>query len=370
MMSSDQAIANSKVGFQLEFENLSDDPFTKSVTSVDLPRPDFFMRRKAPTPSPVFATYWRFAKLRQDAYFARVFHSQRIEPTEDPILRRYRFTNVYRAADRVSQYLIRHVLYDDDRSFPDQFFRVLVFKFFNKIETWEILSQNLGDISWDSYNFEHYDNILSHALETGRAIYSPAYIMPSGRTAYGYARKHRNHLKIIESMMVDQIPEILLQQLDFESVYRALRRYPCIGPFVGYQYACDLNYSRHLNFSENDFVEPGPGALDGISKCFLDLGDFTPGDIIHYMTDVQEVAFERFAPGFESLWGRPLHLIDCQNIFCEVGKYARLAHPEFEGRSNRTRIKQTFRPSRRPVERPWFPPKWGINELITADPRW
>ena len=31
--------------------------------------------------------------------------------TEDPIIAQYRFTNVYRASDRVSQYLIQNVIY-------------------------------------------------------------------------------------------------------------------------------------------------------------------------------------------------------------------------------------------------------------------
>jgi len=51
----------------------------------------------------------------------------------------YRFTNVYRASDRVSQYLIRRVIYEGDQSEEEVFFRTLLFKIFNRIETWEIL---------------------------------------------------------------------------------------------------------------------------------------------------------------------------------------------------------------------------------------
>src|SRR5258707_9985183 len=42
---------------------------------------------------------------------------------------------------------------------------------------------------------------------------------------------------------------------------------------------------------------------------------------------------------------RRLQLIDCQNLFCEVDKYARVAHPNIAGRTGRTRIKQKFRMS-------------------------
>jgi hypothetical protein len=64
------------------------------------------------------------------------------------------------------------------------------------------------------------------------------------------------------------------------------------------------------------------------------------------------------------LWGRPLQLIDCQNLFCEVDKYARHAHPDVIGITGRTRIKQVFRSTSTPIEY-WYPPKWGLNEQIS-----
>lgn len=318
----------------------------------------------------MFETYWRFAKIRQDVFFHRLANPTRSFVPDDPLLRRYRFTNVFRASDRVSQYLISNVLYDAKWSAKNLVFRSLVYKFFNKIDTWEALLRKVGAICWENYSFQLFDECLSDLMVRGHKIYSAAYIMPSGRSAFGHERKHRNHLKVIETMMADNIWDRVLQHRDLESVYRLLRQYPCIGPFVGYQFVIDLNYSPLLDFSENEFVEPGPGALDGISKCFSDLGEYSPADMIHYMVDVQEDAFDSYAPGFKNLWERPLHLIDCQNLFCEVSKYARVAHPEIEGRSNRTRIKQIFRPSPRPIQQPWFPPKWGLNERIAANPRW
>jgi hypothetical protein len=83
------------------------------------------------------------------------------------------------------------------------------------------------------------------------------------------------------------------------------------------------------------------------------------------VTDRQQGEFERLNLPFQSLWGRPLQLIDCQNLFCEVDKYSRLKHPEITGISGRTRIKQKFRPNPSPVDY-WYPPKWGLNEKIAS----
>jgi hypothetical protein len=321
-----------------------------------------FTRRAPPKPTDVFATYWRFAKARQDVFFAQL--SKLRTPTQDPVIKRHRFTNVYRAADRVSQYLIRHVIYDRPWSPTDLVFRLLVFKFFNKIETWEVLEKAVGPITWENYQFQRYDRCLDRMMAAGQSIYSAAYIMPSGKTEFGYPRKHQNHLKVIEAMIAAALPIRLANCESLESIFHLLCSFPTIGPFIGYQLAIDVNYSFLLDFSENDFVRAGPGALDGISKCFSDFGDFTPADIIRYMTDEQDRAFEAFAPDFRNLWGRRLHLIDCQNLFCEVSKYSRAVHPEVVGSSGRTRIKQLYRPASRALEAPWFPPKWGINLQI------
>ena len=78
------------------------------------------------------------------------------------------------------------------------------------------------------------------------------------------------------------------------------------------------------------------------------------------MTDRQEIEFERLGITFHDLGGRSLKLIDCQNLFCEVGKYARVKHPEIMGISKRNRIKQKFSSKKKKLNL-WFPPKWEIN---------
>lgn len=311
-------------------------------------------------PSKVFDTYWRFAAERQAIFFRRLSGATR-PWTPDPVLQAYRFTNAYRAADRVSQHLIRNVIYDGPQTPQELFFRVLLFKMFNRIETWELLSKSFGQISFAEYSFKRYDAVLSRAISNGTRIYSAAYIMPACRD--GQPRKHRSHLRLLERMMCDHVPERLWDCASMESGFSMLRSYPMIGDFLGYQFATDLNYSTLTNFSEMDFVVPGPGARDGIRKCFRDTGHLSEADIIRMMADIQEEQFARLGLRFRSLWGRRLQLIDCQNLFCEVGKVARIVHPDVAGTSGRTRIKQRFHANPAPLVY-WFPPKWGINHLV------
>jgi thymidylate kinase len=315
-------------------------------------------------PSMVYDTYWRFAAERQNIFFRRL-EGLKAPWTDDPILAEYKFTNAYRASDRVSQYLIHRVIYRKDlpATANEVFFRIMLFKLFNKIATWETLEAAFGSITFEDYTFERYDRVLSREMAAGTRIYSAAYIMPSGGRSLGHDRKHRNHLVLLERMLADSLPKKIADSRGMQEAFELLKSYPSIGDFLAYQYVTDLNYSELTDFRESSFVVPGPGALDGIRKCFLDTGGLNEPEIIKFMADRQEREFERLGLTFRSLWGRRLMLIDCQNLFCEVDKYSRVRHPEVIGISGRSRIKQRLDPEAS-LPAPWYPPKWELNPLI------
>ena len=305
----------------------------------------------------VFDTYRRFAARRQTVFMRRVLGDS--PPwTTDPVITAHRFTNAYRASDRVSQYLIRHVIYEGSQTAEEVFFRILLFKLFNRIDTWKELTGKIGTPSWVTYDSERYACVLDEMFARRQRVYSAAYIMPS--PSFGHRRKHRNHLHLLEHMMRDRAPQRVANARSLEGVYEALKAYPSMGPFLAFQFAIDLNYSDLIDFSEMDFVVAGPGAKDGIRKCFVDTAGLADADIIRAVTELADPEFARLRINFQSLWGRPLQLIDCQNLFCEVDKYARVVHPDALGKSGRTRIKQKFNPNPDPIPQ-WYPPKWGIT---------
>lgn len=316
----------------------------------------------------VFVAYWRFAAERQRMFRKRLLGVNDPILTDDRVLAAYRFTNAYRASDRVSQYLLRHVIWDAGQEWSpeDVFYRTLLFKLFNKVETWEALEGELGTLTWGRYDFEAIDAVLSHRQAAAQRNYSAAYIMPSGGSAFGHASKHANHLRLIEWLMREDYPHRLRSCKTMREAYDLLIAAPSVGPFLAYQFATDLNYSALTSFSEMEFVKAGPGALDGIAKCFPSTRGASPEAIIEHMAVHQKRYFDLFEIEFPSLWGRPLQLIDCQNLFCEISKYSRVAFPNISGSAGRTRIKQKFAPAGRlPI--PFYPPDWGLNETIQAE---
>ena len=306
----------------------------------------------------VYDDYWRFAAERQSIYLKR--NAGLPGPwTQDPILATYKFTNAYRASDRVSQYLIREVQYGEGRSQSTRevYFRTMLFKIFNKIETWEMIEAQTGPIKI-STGLDTIQLILDHAFAAGKRIYSAAYIMPA--PLLGEKRKHTNHLRLLDSTMSSDMPFLLANSDSLKSAYEMLLALPGLGKFLAFQYAIDLNYSTVMDHDEAEFVIAGPGARDGIAKCFEATG-VSDEEIIMHMVDIQDQEFERLGIDFPGLYGRKLQPIDCQNLFCEISKYARVAHPTIVGANTRTKIKQNFKQHASAVPAPFFPPKWNLS---------
>lgn len=314
----------------------------------------------------VFDSYWRFAAKRQDVFMKRV-NGEPAPWTDDPIISAHKFTNTYRASDRVSQYLIKNVLYEGSQDAEEVFFRAILFKIFNRIDTWETLKEHIGEIKWKSFNFAKYAKVLDSVMNNKERLYSAAYIMPS--PAFGNERKHRNHLQLIEHMMSEKVPQRVVSANSLEDVFAIMKSQPSFGDFLAFQFTIDLNYSSIIDFNESEFVVAGPGARDGISKCFSDTSGLSEAEIIYEVTNMADSEFKRLNLKFQTLWGRSLQPIDCQNIFCEISKYARVAHPEYLGESGRTRIKQKFNQKFEPLPQ-FYPPKWNLKipkEVLRAN---
>jgi len=269
----------------------------------------------------VYDLYWYFAYERQNIFLKKK-NGEPAPWTNDPILKEYKFCNSYRINDRVSQYLLKNVIYNGKKySKEDMLFRILLFKLFNKESTCELLINNLHDITLSSF-----DNHL--------CLLKQIFII------------NKSHLKILKSKTMQE-------------AFNILKSYPLIGNFMAYQLVTDINYSDIVNWQEEEFTVAGPGSLRGIKKCFIDTGNLSNEEIIKYMYEHQDKEFRRLNLKFKRIGNRPLQLIDCQNIFCELDKYCRVAIPNLK--SNRTKIKKKYKPQINKIEY-MYPPKWNIKK--------
>lgn len=309
----------------------------------------------------VYDLYWYFAYERQNIFIKK--KKGEVAPwTEDPILQKYKFCNSYRVNDRVSQYLLKNVIYNGkEYSEEDILFRILLFKLFNKESTWELLEKSIGEITLKDFDIKNYSIVLEKAISNGISIYNDAYISCANK-AFGYERKHDNHLALLNQIFcIDRSHLKIMGSKTMKEAFDILRSYPLIGNFMAYQLVTDINYSDVVDWKEDEFTVAGPGSIRGIKKCFIDTGNMSYEDIIRYMYENQDFEFERLGLEFKKIGNRPLQLIDCQNIFCELDKYCRERFPELK--SNRVKIKKKYVKKKEPIEYR-YPPKWKVKEKL------
>ena len=306
----------------------------------------------------IYDLYWYFAFERQNIFWKKL-NGEPAPWTKDKILQEYKFCNSYRVNDRVSQYLLKNVIYNGRKySDEDMLFRIILFKLFNKESTWEILLDKFNDITLDTFSFKAYSKILDEASKNGIKIYNDAYISCANK-AFGYDRKHDNHFALINKMFIeDKIQDKIIKCNTMEEGFNIIKSYPLIGNFMAYQLVTDINYSDVVNWKEDEFTVAGPGSLRGIKKCFIDRENMSNEDIIRYMYEHQDEEFKRLKLNFKPIGNRKLQLIDIQNIFCELDKYLRQAVPELK--SNRIKIKKHYVPKNEKIEY-IYPKKWGIQ---------
>lgn len=312
-----------------------------------------------------FRYYFYFIQERMDIFWKR-YNGQTGKLTDDPILAKHKFTNVYRSQDRVSQYLINNVIYNQTEQFTelDTILRIVVFKIFNNIDTWKFLESKYGVISYRNFDVNKINALLLGRIQE-RPIFSAAYMMTGSHRKYdAWNFKHEKWLAMVSEELISQKGfDKILAAKSLQQVYEILLSTSFIGPFIAYQYAIDINYSEVINFDENSFVQAGIGSIRGIQKCFPERGKYTYEDCIRYTLENFGRLQEKYGYSeFKDLFGRSPKLIDLQNCFCETDKYLRVKMPELL--VDNVRIKQKFDKPKDNNIQFFFPPKWDINKHI------
>jgi 5-hmdU DNA kinase-like protein len=179
--------------------------------------------------------------------------------TSDPILQSYRFCNVFREDDKVTEWLrtnVRNPLKKNPVVIP----AVITCRFFNRIESMELLVKNNLHTYWDAGK-------LQRVFKGVKPIVGAAYIIktPNGMD------KLRGLISILDEVWdryVDYtLTDTVLSLSTMEDVVSYLCTFPYIGKFTAYEIACDLQYTDVLNPKDTmTWANPGPGAQRGLQR--------------------------------------------------------------------------------------------------------
>src|SRR5205085_2776047 len=148
-------------------------------------------------------------------------------------------------------------------------FQIVAFRTFSRIGTWECVRSQLGrQPTLEDLRDGRFGEALDRTLLENGGLYTGAFIL-CATNAFDKDRKHRNHVELFRLMFLEKcLGERLLEAKSLRAVFQLLHGFPLMGDFMAYQTAIDVNYSQLMDFSENEFTQPGPGALRGIRKVF------------------------------------------------------------------------------------------------------
>ncbi len=119
--------------------------------------------------------------------------------TDDHILQTYKFCNVFRATDRVSQFMIRDVAYghDTESTAKDRIFQIVAFRTFSKIQTWRCMKEELdGAPRLEHLQSGAFQRALDQVKAANGGLYTGAFTLCANK-AFGFDEKHRNHVCVI-----------------------------------------------------------------------------------------------------------------------------------------------------------------------------
>ncbi|KAJ3986947.1 hypothetical protein F5890DRAFT_1500691 [Lentinula detonsa] len=337
-------------------------------------------------PTIVFDTFWRWCAERKSIDDRR----RAGEPfpwTEDEIMKTKFFCNTYRVLDKTSQFIIVEVVQKGSQDPGEIVFRVFLFSIFTKIETWQWLEKKLGSITWRDFSQERYIEVLEKRAQT-HTLYTGAFQSPGPK--WDYQETYKNHLLLLQTVMDNDLAGKLGKFKRMEEAYAYIASFPSMGDFKAYQLLLNLSYSSVINFSGNDFVIPGIGAVSGLVKMFgKSIENAAKVDpniriaVIRYMMETQQQHFCRLGLQFSGLGPDrlPMELADMEHAICEVDKYARKAHPNIvDNKKGRSELRRKWTPSSDPYPAtPVFPDAWSharrnitrrCHKVPTVQKRW
>ena len=234
--------------------------------------------------------------------------------TVDPILRVNRFCNVFREDDRTTIWF-RDNVREPLRNSPDVLFATIAFRWFNRIETGEILRRGGLLVRWS-------EKRARALLENVRPLVTGSFMVQS---PYG-KNKLEGMLEMCSAAWErrGELLEAVRRAGTLEGATRELQVLENVGGFVAYEIVTDLRHTWLLEGAPdiNSWANPGPGATRGAKWVARGTvaAPMSRAAILDFMQYL--LACSLVKPYWPQAWPR-WEMREVEHTLCEVFKYQR-----------------------------------------------
>ena len=248
--------------------------------------------------------------------------------TTDAILQKYRFCNVFRELDRVTEWYRIHVREPLGNQMEAQVRAAVVFRYLNRIESGAAIRDLLlADLDWDVF-LDRVERQLRDIVRTGEPILSAAYMIktPGGMDKVAGLRViWRPILQELQTLI-----KLLRNNRSLEAANDWLSSFPYVGPFMAYEIVTDLRHTPLLNTARDihTWASPGPGAMRGAcrvqAQSLGSLNRAKPKDVEHVVNLMRYLqTLSRYVDYWPADWPA-WEMRDVEHTLCEFDKYERV----------------------------------------------
>ena len=245
--------------------------------------------------------------------------------TDDPILQKFKFCQVFREDDRTTRWFKHHIrnVWRDD---PEVLMATVIFRWFNFIETGRTLLKHNLHIEWDR------KKAIEEITKQDQWI-TGAYIIKTPNRM----DKVTGVAECVSLMWGDRekLVDEILESKSLEKAWKILRDYPYMGPFMAYEVVTDLRHTYLLRDATDilTWANAGPGAMRGLNRLAGRDLDFCrrthPWN--DEMRNLWEISRERLNPNLIDL--SQFEMREIEGGLCEFDKYSRILNEEGRTRS-------------------------------------
>jgi len=286
--------------------------------------------------------FFYYMSERQNIWYRRFVLEQPPPWTENKLFQELRLCNVYRELDRGTNFVTEHIMGADAKP-EDLLFRILLYRMFNEIGTYNVLRPLLKN-----FNGEKAAEILIKKQLRGEVVFRGSWLT-AGTGLHGPGSKIRDYCQVAEGVYRTRkdFYSMISKTRNIREGWEAIKGVKWMGGFMGYQVALDYSYITELGWKEDEWVYVGPGAKKGIywlmgespltDSDLKDLEAFSkkPVDYEQAIRNLQENQasyFKKFGLEFKKWNGKDLDVHNCEFSLCEFNKTMRAQHG---GRRNR-----------------------------------
>jgi len=243
--------------------------------------------------------------------------------TKDPVLAKYKFTNIRRKDDRVSRWIIENIIKPNSQR-QDLWFILLITRIINWPPTLQFLiNKDILFKAAEEFNPVEFSTVVEEFKSNGNKVYSGAYMVyptkmdPGGVKSLAIAK----HIIKPATSLSYEIDHILFRFTpNIEKFVKELATSFGISSFMAGQVAADLTYCDHLSNAEDllTYAPIGPGSSRGLNYLHnrTPFAAWSQQDFNAELIKIRNQIIKEV--GIEDL---TLH--DVQNVMCEYSKYCR-----------------------------------------------